>query len=718
MTFLNAILLGGIAAGSIPIIIHIINRNRFRRVQWGAMHLLEQILRIQRRRLRIEQILLLLIRTAIPVLLALCMARPVLTGARALAGKAKTSLVVLFDNSYSMNAVGATQSHFAEAKNQLNAIINALPRGSEVTVAWMCGRASSQLGPTFDRARLKALLAARKKGFGTADPAAAIEAAAGILSKAHYLDRELVIVSDFQKVSWDRDSADARARALELVQNLPVPPRVTLFRVGKEVAENIAVESLEVSRPVLGVGQNVRVYAGIKNYGKTTFSDMRVYFRVDGENRSASQITLAGGEAQQVVFSHAFSSAGSHVVEVFAEADALKADNARRYSISVWDRLPVLLISGDTNPEPLQAETAFLQIALQPFTSASAKLSDLITTRVITAEKLTSQELAEHKVVVLANVPRFSDPQLKMLEDFVARGGGLLVFPAERIDQQWYDAKMTASGAGLLPCRFAEIVSTAKSDIQPASIVAQHYEHPALEIFNDPRNGTLQGAKLAMFYRLAAAQAGSAEVIVAAHLDTGDPFLVEKRFGKGRVIQCCTACDDDWSNLPARPSYLPLMQRLVTYLASTVYPPRNVQVAEHLAALLPPDQAERVAVMTDPQGKRHEIKAVARRDHCLVEFDQTEVPGLYVLETPDDDLIHFVVNTSSRESDLELLDDQQFAALAEQARAEAVSSAEQYIQLDRQRRFGREIWKPLLAVVVALLFIEILLQQHFAMVKK
>ena len=109
MTFLNAILLGGILAGAIPVIIHIINRNRFRQIRWGAMHLLEQILRSRRRRLRIEQILLLLVRIAIPVLLALCMARPVLTGAKALLGKAKTSLVIVLDNSYSMNAFGATQ---------------------------------------------------------------------------------------------------------------------------------------------------------------------------------------------------------------------------------------------------------------------------------------------------------------------------------------------------------------------------------------------------------------------------------------------------------------------------------------------------------------------------------------------------------------------------------------------------------------------------------
>jgi hypothetical protein len=346
----------------------------------------------------------------------------------------------------------------------------------------------------------------------------------------------------------------------------------------------------------------------------------------------------------------------------------------------------------------------------------------------------------EHRVVVLANVPQLSDQQVKALEDFVSRGGGLLVFPGDRINQDWYNTKLPASGQGLLPCKFAQIVNVAPATLeadtlssQPAGpardgeahIVARHYDHQALELFNDPRNGSLQGAMLQTWYKLAAPESSPQNVTVAARLDTGDPFLVEKQFGKGRVIQCCTACDDDWSNLPARPAYLPLMQQLVTYLASTVYPPRNVNVGQQLAALLRPENADkppgplgRAATITDPDGKRHEIKAVLKEDHCLVEFADTELPGLYVLETPDNETIHFVVNTSRAESDLKLLDDKEFADLAEMMQAKAVSSAEQYLQLDKQRRFGREIWKPLLAAVLVLLFLEVLLQQRFAMVKK
>ena len=91
MSFLNAILLGGIAALAIPIIIHLFHKSHFRVVRWGAMHLLENVIRTNQRRIKFEQWLLLALRAALPVILALLMARPIWKGAQSLLGDAKTS---------------------------------------------------------------------------------------------------------------------------------------------------------------------------------------------------------------------------------------------------------------------------------------------------------------------------------------------------------------------------------------------------------------------------------------------------------------------------------------------------------------------------------------------------------------------------------------------------------------------------------------------------
>src|SRR4051794_39592437 len=155
MTFLNLALLGGLAAAAIPIVIHLFHKSRFDVVKWGAMHLLESVLRTNHRRLRIEQIILLLIRVGIPVLLALTMARPVWKGLQPLLGEKKTSTVVLLDNSYSMEAGPNGVSNFSVARDELARIVDNLKPGSDMQVVLMGEEGATLLDrPTYDPARV------------------------------------------------------------------------------------------------------------------------------------------------------------------------------------------------------------------------------------------------------------------------------------------------------------------------------------------------------------------------------------------------------------------------------------------------------------------------------------------------------------------------------------------------------------------------------------
>ena len=135
MTFLNVALITGVLAFNIPLIIHLLNRSKFKTVKWGAMHLLAPVVRTNRKRIRLEQLLLLLVRAMIPVMLALAMAGPVLTGCQDLAGGSRSSLVVVLDNSYSMSAGGANAS-FNQARDTAMNIIRDLRDGSDVSGGW------------------------------------------------------------------------------------------------------------------------------------------------------------------------------------------------------------------------------------------------------------------------------------------------------------------------------------------------------------------------------------------------------------------------------------------------------------------------------------------------------------------------------------------------------------------------------------------------------
>lgn len=719
MTFLNAALLGGLLAVAIPVIIHLFHRSRFKIVRWGAMHLLESVLRKNTRRLRLEQLILLLVRCSIPVALALLMARPVITGLEPLLGDAKSSTVILLDNSYSMEAGGINRSNYLQAREAARQIVEGLVPGSEVAVVQMAGGVSVLLDePTVDLERMRAELAKTRSGFGSASVPESLDRARALVARMRETHREVVVLSDFQQVSWSESETAQRMKMADALRAGPVERKLTLFRVGSEITDNVSVESLDFSRMILGVGQQLRVRATLRNHGEGSYPDLRVVLRVDGKERSVALSSLDPNATTQVLFTWTFDTSGSHVVEVAADADPLQADNSMMASIPVWDRVPVLLVSGDSNPEPLRGETDFVEIALRPFGLARAELADLVTTKTVEARELDARLLADARVVLLANVPQLAEPQLRALEGFVKEGGGLLVFPGNRINSSWYNTTLHQDGKGLLPLPVASLAGSLNQQGTHASIVSQHYEHPALEMFNDPRNGNLSDAQVWLWYRMreeaSAARAAEAGLTVVAKLDTGDPFLVEKKLGEGRVIQGAVPCDADWSNLPMRPFYLPLMQQLVTYLASRVYPPRNVEVGRPLVAFLPIGDSGKRAVMTDPDGRAHEVPIVTRGARALVEFPRTQRPGLYVLDAPGSNRIHFVVNTDRRESDLRRLADEQLDAVARPMGASVVRSWNEYRQLDQQRRFGQEIWQPLLAALIGLVLVEVLLEQYFA----
>ena len=730
MSFLNLILLGGAAAASIPLIIHLFHRSRFQIVKWAAMHLLDPRLASRKRRIRIENLLLLLIRCLIPLILALLMARPVLTGMRALMGSSKTSAVLLLDNSYSMDVGAKGQTTFIQARNAAHELITHLGRGSEVSVVMMGGVPGPLLDePTFNTDRADRELVKLESGYGSAATPASLEMGIGTLRRMHEVHRELIVLSDFQKNSWGEAEDVERARIANLMKQLPVVPEVTFLHIGHEDKNNISVQSLDFSRFLLGVGQKFQVRANLKNHGDVPYPNLRVYFRVDGQERSASQVSLAPHEDGQVLFTYTFETPGSHVIAVEADApDSLKSDNSLLASVPVWDQLPVLLVNGNPGNGPLEGETDFLEIALRPYSAVKTSLADLITTTVIKPELLTVTSLKDQRVVVLANVAQLDAKQVKALEDFVRGGGGLLIFPGSRIKTDWYNKTFTDNGKGLFPWRLASLEGGLEDNATHSTILVQNYEHPALAIFNDPRAGNLSTATIRLWYKFAEENSGNvrattigsvtnASPFVIARLNNGDPFLVEKRFGDGSVIACSAPCAAEWSNLPLRPFYLPLMQQLVTYLAAKFDPPRNVDIGRPLVAVLPAALGGKSLDLIDPAGLKHKLIATNEAGRALVHFDETFRPGLYILQTPTNVPLHFVVNTTRAESDLTQLTPDEIKAVAKPWNASVASSWEEYHQREERRRFGREIWRPLLWLLLGLIFAELLLEQRVGRIK-
>ncbi len=773
MTFLNAALAFGAAACAIPVVIHLLNRRRHEIVRWGAMHLITPIVRTNRKRVRLEQLLLLLMRMAILALLALCMAGPVLTNWNALSGNAKTSLAMLFDNSYSMDASSGVKTNSEHAKSNAAQLVLHQPRGSDVAVSMMAGgHVTGSFSPTTNRKRIADDLKEIPGGFGAADVGKSFEHATRSLVKMQHAKRDLVIVSDFQQQDWAGDAGPTLVKAKELIDAMPIRPTITLMQVGAEATDNISIQSIELTPSVVAIDQPVNIRVNLRNHGEIPYPRVAVNMQVDGQDRESQSIDLAAGEDGQLLFRHSFAEAGSHVLNVFAEADALHMDNTYKAVVQVWDRLPVLLVDGSGENEALKSSTGFLRLALSPFLSAAGlpdgtieqtlPRADLLDARVVKHDDLTPADLANLRVLVLANVPRLESDMVDAIKAFVAAGNSLLVFSGDQIDSNWYQTDM-CERAGLIPVTYGvtqdrkgpgtnDLLGTTFGDPQQvgdanapqvadddeaskkpelgARIAATRFEHPVLAYFNDGRNGNLSDARITTWHRLftpqlhiassplpgddeAEARAESTGVI--ARLEGGDPLMIEGQLGKGRVIVCATDCGDKWTNLPARPFYLPLMQRLVTYLAIAVEPRRNLAAGQTIVA--PFTDNPGTVIVTRPDGKQVELKEKHREDPRLVEYSGTDQEGVYTLQTASMPLMHYVVVADRVESNLKRLDQDEMTTLAESLDATVVASADEFIQQDSKRRYGREIWRPLYWAMFVLVIAELLLQQWLSGIK-
>ena len=389
------------------------------------------------------------------------------------------------------------------------------------------------------------------------------------------------------------------------------------------------------------------------------------------------------------------------------------------------------MVDGAPSKEWLQGETDFLKIALTPFEEAKAKKTvqakDLIEASVIPVDGLTPAAIKDGKlsVIILANVASLKVEQVDALSSFVQNGGGLWLCLGDHVDVKWYNEVLGSERNGLLPLDLFSLGGSLTDDSVRTKVVASYFEHPALSLFNDRRNGNLADADVWRWHRLDESEpTGIRDTTILARMETGDAFLAEKKVGKGVVIQMATSVGGDWSNMPIRSCYLPLAQQVATYLADQVTPPRNLPAGATFTHYLPEKDAGKKLTVKTPDGSLYTVKTVKRGTQAVAEFSETREPGTYEMSGDGIGEVKFVALASTRESLLERMSKEEILSAGSDLSqsvdyidASEDNALAKYLELDGNRTFGREMWKYLLIAVMLLIFLEVILQRIFGRVK-
>ncbi|MBM4031897.1 MAG: VWA domain-containing protein [Planctomycetes bacterium] len=522
-------------------------------------------------------------------------------------GRGERDVALLLDASMSMTLNVEGKTNFARAVEDARAIIAACKPGDAVSL-WLAGPVprAAIATPTADRRELAAALESLAPIGGTMSVLEALNAAAGSLAEGHNVTKKIVLITDGQNVGWDTRS-EARWRFLaEGLRGMKSPPEIICRRLSlPKLFRNAAVADIAFSRKVVGTDRTVKINVKVANTGTMPLRPQAVELSVDGVRVASEKFAtdIAPRAAETARFDHRFERPGPRLVSArIVLQDDLAADNAADRVLTVIDKLSVLVVDGVPSPSPLGGAAAFIELALTPrgdpeedeptevdvpedLPPEEAKGKDgaeikdieevrfLVEPNVLPAPELGAvKSFRGHAVVVLANVAELPPSVASGLVSFVQAGGGLLIAPGPRAKPTFYNAWATASAEPVAPASLVE-----RRDVHetPARLEPRSFSHPALQLLSDARSSDAALALVKSYWKLDADERDS-DVRVGGRLATGEPFLVERKLGKGYVLLAATSLDPAGSNLPALKSFVPMLHEAIYYLASPMMLEPNV----------------------------------------------------------------------------------------------------------------------------------------------
>lgn len=653
-------MLGWLAAAAAPLLIHLWNRRQYREVNWAAVEFLLAALRKNARRIQIEQWILLAVRTAIIICVVLALAEPYLEslGINLAAGQRRHKLFVI-DGSFSMAAKPADQSRFEEAKQLAKRIVQNSASGDAFSLVLMSAPPRPVVGtPAFDANEFVEELDNLKLPHGPMDLPATlvkIEEILRAIGKEHprLAQQEVYFFSDLQRAGWlttDAAGADFRRRSERIAQLA----QLHVFDLGQDNVENAAVTGFRLLDSLPVVDRDLTLEVDVANFGRQPRSQQTVELWVDGRRIGEEYVDLGAEDRAAATFTYRFEAAGDHVFEARLPADQVEIDNHRWLATPVKAAIQVLCVNGKPGGGEFGQSTDYLTVALNPQTDRSHAL---VKPEVVRESALMETDLAGYDAVFFCNVGQFTAAEGRLLEAYLKQGGGIVWFLGDQVLPESYNRFLGGEEPGttrLLPARIGAAAPEADYRLDPLG-----YRHPLLTIFRDQEQAGLLSTSVRRFWRLTPDKDSQARV--ALGLSGGEPIVVEEPLHRGRVILIGTSADISWNMMPVLPSYVPLVQELLTLATSGRTAQRNTLVGQALNGEPPKTTGEQLSIET-PAGQAHAVRMASGA--AAWQFADTQTSGIYTASLSGGKPVaeRFAVNVDTAESNLARLTPEEFRA--------------------------------------------------------
>jgi hypothetical protein len=660
-------MLGWLAAAAAPVLIHLLTRRQYRETNWAAMDFLLAAVKRRARRIRLEQLLLLVLRTLTIATVVIALAEPYVERAGAIFSPGgNTHRVFVIDSSYSMAYKSNDRTRIDQAKEYAKQIIDHATPGDGFTLVQMANPPRAVVStPALETGPIRQEIENLELLHTGADVLVAMAEVRKLIDAVRrdsprLVNTEVYFFSDMQRASWMPASgssaqADLRSRAAALAS----VARLHVIDLGQPDVDNLAVTALQLHAPFVSVGRNVELTATLRDFGHEARKQQPVDLLVDGRPAGRYYVDVpAGGEAT-VQFSHRFDTPGEHAVEVRAPGDALEIDNRRYLVVNVRKAIRVLCVDGRPAGDPTKASVYALSNAL----SAHSDMSERSSIEVVVAPEsaLMERDVATYDCVMLSNVAQFTASEARLLDNYVRHGGSLVFFLGDRVRSENYNRELADVAQPVLPARLGEAAKNKAARLDP-----RNYEHPILRPFRGQEKAGLLGSPVEQYIKATPLQPASSGTSprdadlrqnpphVALALGNGDPLIVTRAAGRGRVVLVTTSADTSWTMLPAWGTYLPLVRQILDWCLAGQEQPRNLAVGDTLESSVNAPSAPATLTVERPDGQRRSVPLNVQGDYANWIYDDTRISGVYTAQfsPPIAATQLFAVNVITAESDL------------------------------------------------------------------
>ena len=505
MDFINPLFLVGLAGVALPVLIHILTRDRIKRVAFSTLRFFAGASATMLRRRRFEEMLLLAMRMTACGLLAVAFARPFFKerGNSAAVMQARVARVIVADVSASMSRPGLAKALTNEAEKTLEGLSEGVDAAALVTFA---DQPTTDVRLTKTFAEIREKLGALSPSQGGTDIAAALKMADAILRQAAATTKEIVLISDFQKVGWRNFGGDWKLSPTVHLVTRPIEPA--------EKISNVAIVMADCPSGLV-LGRIPRaVTARVANFSTTDLAGVEVSLTIGGKQVDARKVNVPAGGKADVRFRHVFDHVGDNLGMVNVAADDTdRSDNVFYFNAHVTPQIAVVVINGHADANPQQDAATFLRLALMPGSPFAAQ--------VIAADAAKPEDLQAAQVVLLADVGRLRQEVRQAISALLARGGGVLFAPGDRVNVEDFNRDFTETA----PCQLRrKITPTAIPGRTPeTSLVKIDSDHPAFAAFSAPHHGDLSLPRFQRYWELSYLGLGDAQnTRVLAHFTDGE----------------------------------------------------------------------------------------------------------------------------------------------------------------------------------------------------